>query len=120
MPRSSLAFTREPIDVDAIASAISTVLTPEELATTPIELRPLDDGAALQVTFLDSVVLTVLRPRLVPSAAESRRVFGDSSASEGAVWYAEAYTPWAAEAVIGQRLLEAAAASRGGNVTHQG
>ncbi|WP_285138467.1 hypothetical protein [Microbacterium sp. lyk4-40-TSB-66] len=120
MPRSSVAFTREPIDIAALAEAVSAVLTPEELAATPIEVRPLDDGAAAQVVMLDRVVLTVLRPRLLPSPAEVARVYGAVERPADAGWSTDCYTTWEPEGVIGVRLVEAAAAARGGTAVHLG
>ena len=120
MPRSSVAFTREPIDIAALAEAVSAVLTPEELAATPIEVRPLDDGAAAQVVMLDRVVLTVLRPRLLPSPAEVARVYGTVEPPADAGWATDCYTTWEPEGVIGMRLIEAAAAARGGAAVHLG
>lgn len=120
MPRNSIAFTREPLDIEALARSVSTVLTEAELAATPVEIRPVDDGAAAQVLMLDRVVLTVLRPRLVPSTAEVVRVYGLTDVDRDATrWSTEAVTPWEAEGVIGVRLLEAAAADRAGRVVHQ-
>lgn len=120
MPRSSVAFTREPIDIAALAEAVSAVLTPEELAATPIEVRPLDDGAAAQVVMLDRVVLTVLRPRLLPSPAEVARVYGTVDRPADAEWSTDCYTTWEPEGVIGFRLIEAVAAARGGAAVHLG
>lgn len=120
MPRSSVAFTREPVDIEALAGAISTVLTPEELAATPVEIRPLDDGAAAQVLMLDRVVLTVLRPRLTPPPAELARVYGAIEVAADARWSTDCFTTWEPEGVIGVRLLEAAAVARGGVAAHLG
>lgn len=120
MPRNSVVFTREPVDVDALAGAVSTVLTPEELADTSVEIRPLDDGAAAQVVVAERVVLTVLRPRLTPPAAELARVYGAVEVAADARWSADCFTTWEPEGVIGVRLLEAAAALRGGVAAHLG
>jgi hypothetical protein len=120
VPRSSVAFTREPVDIEALASAVSAVLTPDELAATPVEIRPLDDGAAAQVLMLDRVVLTVLRPRLTPPAAELARVYGAIEVAADARWSSECFTTWEPEGLIGVRLLEAAAAARGGVAAHLG
>lgn len=120
MPRSSVAFTREHVDIEALVAAVSTVLTPEELAVTPVEIRPLDDGAAAQVVVLDRVVLTVLRPRLTPPAAELARVYGAVEVVPDARWSTECFVTWEPEGVIGVRLLEAAAAARGGVAAHLG
>lgn len=120
MPRSSVAFTRAPIDVEALAEAVSAVLTPEELAATPVEIRPLDDGAAAQVVMIDRVVLTVLRPRLVPAPAEFTRVYGTVEAPTDARWSTDCFTTWEPEGVVGVRLIEAAATIRGGTAVHLG
>ena len=120
MPRSSLVLTREPVDIDALADAIAAVLTPEELAATPVEIRPLDDGAAAQVLILNRVVLTVLRPRKAASAAELTRVYGAANVAVRASWVTECFTTWEPEGVVGVRLLDAAAAARGGTADHLG
>ena len=120
MPRSSVAFTREPIDIDALAGAVSAVLTPEELAEMSVEIRPLDEGAAAQVVVADRVVLTVLLPRLTPPVAELARVYGAVETAPDARWSTECFTTWEPEGVIGVRLLEAAAAARGGVAAHLG
>ncbi len=120
MPRSSVAFTREPIGIEALTQAVSRVLTPEELAATPVEVRPLDDGAAAQVVMLDRVVLTVLRPRLVPAPAEITRVYGLVEVHPGARWSTDCFTTWEPEGVIGVRLIEAAADACGGAAVHLG
>ena len=120
MPRNSVAFTREPVDIEALAEAVAAVLTPEELAATPVEIRPLDDGAAAQVLMLDQVVLTVLRPRLTPPPAELARVYGAIEVAPDARWSTDCFTTWEPEGLIGVRLLEAAAAGRGGVAAHLG
>ena len=120
MPRNSVAFTREPVDIDALASAVSAVLTPEELAAIAVEIRPLDDGAAAQVLIEEKVVLTVLRPRLTPLSAELARVYGAIEVDADARWSTDCLTTWEPEGVLGVRLLEAAAAARGGVAAHLG
>lgn len=120
MPRNSVAFTREPVDIEALASAVSAVLTPEELTATPVEIRPLDDGAAAQVLMVDRVVLTVLRPRLTPAPAELARVYGAVDVPAEARWSTDCFTTWEPEGLIGVRVLEAAAAARGGVAAHLG
>lgn len=120
MPRSSVAFTREPIDIDALAEAVSTVLTPEELAATPVEIRPVDDGAAAQVVMAERVVLTALRPRLTPPAAELARVYGAVEVADDARWSTDCFVTWEPEGVIGVRLIDAAATARGGVAAHLG
>lgn len=120
MPRNSVAFTREPVDIEALASAVTAVLTPEELAATAVEIRPLDDGAAAQVVVAERVVLTVLRPRLTPPATELARVYGAIDVDADARWSTDCFVTWEPEGVIGVRLLEAAAAARGGVAAHLG
>ncbi|MGC0369348.1 hypothetical protein [Microbacterium sp. SLBN-111] len=120
MPRNSVAFTREPVDIDALAAAVSAVLTPEELAATAVEIRPLDDGAAAQILVAEQVVLTVLRPRLTPPPEELARVYGAIDVDADARWSTDSFITWEPEGVIGARLLEAAAAARGGVAAHLG
>jgi hypothetical protein len=120
VPRSSVAFTRDPVDIDALAEAVSAVLTPEDLAETTVEIRPLDDGAAAQVVVADRVVLTVLLPRMTPPAAELTRVYGAVEVAPDARWTTDGFTTWEPEGVIGVRLLDAAAAARGGVAAHLG
>ncbi len=120
MPRSSVAFTRDPVDIDALAEAVSAVLTTEELTETSVEIRPLDDGAAAQVVVAERVVLTVLLPRLTPPTAELTRVYGTVEVAPDARWATDGFTPWEPEGIIGVRLLDAAAAARGGVAAHLG
>jgi sulfur carrier protein ThiS len=120
VPRSSVAFTREPVDIETLAAAVSTVLTPEELAATAVEIRPIDDGAAAQVIVAERVVLTVLRPRLTPPAAELARVYGAVEVAPDARWSTECFATREPEGLIGVRILEPAAAARGGMVAHLG
>jgi len=119
MPRSTVAFTHDPIDVDTLARAVSAVLTPGELAVTPVEIRPLDGGAAVQVLMLDRVVLTVLRPRRAPAPSERARVYGVHDVDDAARWSCECLTPWKPEGSIGLQLIEAAVTDRTGYVIHQ-
>src|SRR5688500_8828937 len=99
MPRSSVLLTPEPIGADAIARAAGEVwagghdLDPDADAFT---LRALDDGAVLQVLAHDTVVLSVLRPRMLPTLDEVARLLPDAPRELPAVsWWADAYTPWA-------------------------
>lgn len=118
MPRSSIVLTPAPLDADAIARAVAAVReragTAEEFA-----LRALDDGAALQVLVGDTVVLSVLRPRLIPAPGELTRVLPGVTAPAHAQWWAEAYTPWHPGGAAGLAVLDAAAAASGGLAVHQ-
>jgi hypothetical protein len=113
-----VVLTPAPLDADAIARAVAAVReragTGEQFA-----LRALDDGAALQVLVGDTVVLSVLRPRLIPAPGELTRVLPGVTAPEGAQWWAEAYTPWHPGGAEGLAVLDAAAAASGGVAVHQ-
>lgn len=120
MPRSSVALTTEPLSGDAVVAAAGRVWT-ERLGGEhePLEARVLDEGAVLQLVAGDAVVLSVLRPRLLPSLGEVGRLLPATEAPEGAQWWTDAYTPWHAEGAVGVAILDAAAEASGGIVVHQ-
>jgi hypothetical protein len=121
MPRSSVVLSREPVDAAAVARAAGEVRQRfADPGAADFEVRPLDDGAALQVVAEGVVVLTVLRPRGIPAPAEQARVLPGEPAPDGAAWWAEAYTPWTPEGVIGVEILETIAGATAGRVVHQG
>ncbi|TQK18359.1 hypothetical protein FBY40_0846 [Microbacterium sp. SLBN-154] len=108
MPRSSVVLTPEPVDAAAIGRAAASVhdrVTGGDGA--PFKLRPLDDGAVLQVVVDDVVVLSVLRPRLAPEDRERERVLPGVTAPEITRWWTEAYTPWHAGGALGVAILDA-------------
>ncbi|MEZ3162000.1 hypothetical protein AB1K54_15905 [Microbacterium sp. BWT-B31] len=124
MPRSSVLLTPTPIDANTVATAAGVVwargdgLDPDRDAFT---LRPLDDGAVLQVLATGTVVLSVLRPRLLPTAAEVARLLPSANADPAmAKWWTDAYTPWHPGGAIGVAILDAMVATTGGGVVHQG
>ncbi|NYF15239.1 hypothetical protein HDC37_000051 [Microbacterium sp. AK009] len=108
MPRSSVVLTPEPVDAGAIGRAAASVH--DRIAGdggAPFELRPLDDGAVLQVVAEGVVVLSVLRPRLVPDGRELARVLPSVTPPEATRWWTEAYTPWHAGGALGVAILDA-------------
>jgi hypothetical protein len=120
-----------PLDGDAVARAAGAVwaagrdLDPDADAFT---LRPLDDGAVLQVLAHDTVVLSVLRPRMLPTLDEVVRLLPDAPRELAGApcerldvsWWTDAFTPWTPGGEIGMAILDAAAAASGAVVVHQG
>lgn len=124
MPRSSVLLTPAPIDADAVATAAGVVwargdgLDPDRDVFT---LRPLDDGAVLQVLAAGAVVLSVLRGRLLPTTKEVARLLPGADADPAtAKWWTDAYTPWHPGGAIGVAILDAMVATTGGGAVHQG
>lgn len=108
MPRSTVVLTREPVDAAAVGRASASVHDQVAGAdAAPFELRPVDDGAVLQVVAEGAVVLSVLRPRLVPGDGELARVLPGTTPPEDARWWTEAYTPWHAGGALGVAILDA-------------
>ncbi|QIG39218.1 hypothetical protein G5T42_06735 [Microbacterium sp. 4R-513] len=121
MPRSSVALTSEPLSGDAVVSAAGRLWTATAGADAePLEVRVLDEGAVLQLVAGGEVVLSVLRPRMLPRLDEVERLLPDAEAPEGTQWWTDAYTPWQAEGTIGVAILDAAAEASRGIVVHQG
>ena len=121
MPRSSVALTPEPLTGDAVVATAGRVWA-EKLGSdaSPPEARVLDQGAVLQIVSGDEVVLSVLRPRLLPRLDEVERLLPGTVAPEGTQWWTDAYTPWRPEGAVGVAILDAAVAASGGAVVHQG
>lgn len=121
MPRSSVLLSPVPVDAEAVARAAGTVWRAAATPTaSPFELRPLDEGAVLQVLADDVVVLSVLRPRMLPRLNEVGRLLPGVEAPESTSWWSEAYTPWRPEGAIGVAILDAVAAASGAVIVHQG
>lgn len=119
MPRSSVLLTRDPVDAEAVGRAAASVRDRLVGPSDPsdVVLRPLDGGAVLQVLVDDVVVLSVLRPRLVPEPAEFGRLLPGVTAPAAARWWTEAYTPWHAGGALGIAVLDVLAAG-GGTAAH--
>lgn len=121
MPRSSVLLSRMPVDAALITAAAGTVRQSiADPGAREFELRVLDDGAALQVLAAETVVLSVLRPRLLPALEEVSRLLPGAQAPQGTSWWTDAYTPWRPEGAVGVAILDAAAAASGAVVVHQG
>lgn len=121
MPRSSVILSGAPVDAAVVARAAEEVWRDLADPDTPaFELRPLDDGAALQVVATDIPVMTVLRPRLLPAADELSRVLPGEVAPDDAKWWGETYTPWEPAGRIGLAVVDVIATLVGGRAVHQG
>jgi hypothetical protein len=120
MPRSSVVLTPEPLTGDAVVAAAGRVWS-EKLggADEPLETRVLDGGAVLQLVAGDAVVLSVLRPRLLPRLDEVARLLPGTVPPEDTQWWTDAYTPWSPEGAVGVAILDAAAEASRGLVVHQ-
>lgn len=123
MPRSSVVLSHDPLDHAAIASAAAAVREhafPDAADAPPIELRTMDDGAVLQALVDGVVVLSVLRPRILPRLDEVARLLPGVDAPAATRWWTEAYTPWRPEGAIGVAILDAAAEASGALVVQPG
>ncbi len=121
MPRSSVLLSPTPLDATAISAAASAVRQSlDDPAAESFALRVLDEGAALQVLAGETVLVSVLRPRLLPTLDEVARLLPGVEAPEGTSWWTDAYTPWAPEGAVGVAILDAAAAASGAVAVHQG
>ena len=121
MPRSSVALTRTPLSGDAVVAAAEAVRSQKLGADVEaFEVRALDEGAVLQIVAGADVVLSVLRPRLLPRLDEVERLLPGVTPPAGTSWWTDAYTPWRPEGAVGVAILEAAAEASGGIVVHQG
>ena len=120
MPRSSIALTPEPLTGNLVVAAAEVVRAHKlggEVET--FEARVLDDGAVLQIIVGDAVVLSVLRPRLLPRLDEVERLLPGVEAPEGTRWWTDVYTPWQPEGAIGVAILDTAVEASGGLVVYQ-
>lgn len=120
MPRSSVVLSPSALGADEIDAAARRVW---ELAgaTAPLNLREVDDGAALQVRGGETVVLTVLRPRLLPTLDEVARLLpGVADLPSGTRFWSDAYTSWEPEGAIGVAILDAVVSASGARVVHHG
>jgi len=117
MPRSSVLLTVEPVAGDTVASVAASVLA---AADEPHELRVLDGGAALQVIVRDVAVLSVLRPRMLPTLDEVARLLPGANAPAGTRWWTDVYTPWEPGGELGVAIADALATASGGTAVHQG
>ena len=121
MPRSSVLLSPTPLDAAALTAAAGAVWESlNDPGAEPFELRVLDEGAVLQVLASQTVVLSVLRPRLLPRPAEVARLLPGIEAPEGTRWWTDAYTPWRPEGAVGVVILNAAAAASDAVAVHQG
>src|SRR6187431_2806304 len=94
MPRSSVALTPTPLSGDAVMTAAEAVRSQKLGADVEaFEARVLDEGAVLQIVAGDDVVLSVLRPRLLPRLDEVERLLPGTLAPEATQWWTDAYTP---------------------------
>ena len=129
MPRSSVVLSPEPLGYAAVSAAAAELharaLTSSmgsdepDAADVVIDVRTMDGGALLQVLVDDVVVLSLLRPRLLPHLDELSRLLPRVDASAATRWWADAYTPWRPEGAIGLEILDAAAAASDAFVVHQ-
>lgn len=121
MPRDSVLITGS-IDVGAALQTATAALWREtDLASGEVEpftIRLLDGGAAAQVLIEDVVVVTVLRPRPLPSPQEVERILPGTVVDRAASSWTEAYTTWHPLGRIGMRILDEMATSAGGIAIH--
>ncbi|WP_345800715.1 hypothetical protein AAIB33_14735 [Microbacterium sp. AZCO] len=119
MPRSSVALTPTPLSGDVIVAAAGQVQE-QHPDLEALEARAVDNGAVLQIVADDEVVLSVLRPRMLPTLDEVGRLLPTIDAPAETKWWTDAYTPWQPAGAVGVAILEAAAEASGGLVVHQG
>ena len=119
MPRSSVALTTEPLSGDLIVAAAAQVRG-EHPELGELEARVVDEGAVLQIIAGEEAVLSVLRPRLLPTLDEVGRLLPGIEPPEGTRWWTDAYTPWHPAGAVGVAILDAAAEASTGLVVHQG
>lgn len=124
MPRRSVLLTAHPVDASVVTAAADRIwqtLRVQNPQLAPFELVTIDDGAALQVRSGDGdVLLTVLRPKLLPGPAEVARLLPGVDAQQiptGTCW-AEAYAPWTEAGLIGVAIAQSAAEALFGQVAH--
>lgn len=123
MPRSSALFTPRPVSGDDVVAAARAVWAPAaDQGGAALALRSFDDGAVLQVCAGDEVLLSVLRPRVLPRIDEVARLWpgADVSGLPSPAFWTEAYTPWDAGGRVGIAVLDALIAAIGGVAVHDG
>ena len=86
MPRSSVALTPEPLSGDSVVAAAEACVD-EKLGarSRPSRRACSTTGAVLQIVAGDDVVLSVLRPRLLPRLDEVERLLPGVTAARGHV-----------------------------------
>jgi hypothetical protein len=121
MPRSTVVLSPVPLDAAAISDAAGAVWESlNDPGAEAFELRILDEGAVLQVLTGETTLVSVLRPRLLPTLAEVARLLPGVQAPDGTSWWTDAYTLWRPEGAIGMAILDAAASASGAVAVHQG
>jgi len=123
MPRSSALFTPRPVSGDDLVAAARAVWDATgDPDRGPLEWRSFDDGAVLQVTAGDDVLVSILRPRVLPRFDEVARLWpsADVSGLPTPGFWTEAVTPWSAAGRVGVAVLDAVVAAVGGTAVHDG
>jgi len=120
MPRSSALFTPRPVSGDDVVAAARAVWARADAGAEPLALRSFDDGAVLQVSAGDDVLVSVLRPRVLPRLDEVSRLWpgADVHGLPTPAFWTEAYTPWDAAGRVGVAVLDALVAAMGGTALH--
>jgi hypothetical protein len=123
MPRSSALFTPRPVSGDDLVAAAQAVWSSTgDPDAGPLEWRSFDDGAVLQALAGDDVLVSILRPRVLPRPDEVARLWPDADVSGLPMpgFWTEAVTPWSAGGRVGVAVLDALVAAVGGTVVHDG
>ncbi len=82
MPRSSALFTPRPVSGDDLVAAAQAVWSSTgDPDAGPLEWRSFDDGAVLQALAGDDVLVSILRPRVLPRPDEVARLWPDADVS---------------------------------------
>lgn len=119
MPRSSVLLTGVQVTGDMLTEAAASVWARTE-SSPPDQLlaQPLDNGAVLQVLLDGIAVVSILRPRPLPSAHEIARLLPNVTAPAGATSWTEAYTSWHPHGRLGMAILDEVAAIANGTAVH--
>lgn len=123
MPRSSALFTPRPVSGDDLVAAAHAVWSSSgDPDAGPLTWRSFDDGAVLQATAGDDVLVSILRPRVLPRFDEVTRLWpsADLSALPTPSFWTEAVTPWSAGGRVGVVILDALVTALDGIVVHDG
>jgi hypothetical protein len=88
----------------------------------PLTWRSFDDGAVLQASAGDDVLVSILRPRVLPRLDEVARLWPDAEVGDlpTPAFWTEAVTPWSAAGRVGVAMLDAVVATVGGTAVHDG